>query len=64
MPVRAEGLGGQQDLRGPVQGTVADWLLTWMAGSVLSDLKPQIQGGYRRHVEQMIPRSATCSCSC
>lgn len=40
----------------PSKLTVEAYLLKWMAGTVFGDLASQTQRGYRRHVEQMIPR--------
>lgn len=40
----------------PSKLTVEAYLRKWMAGTTFQDLAPQTQRGYRRHVEQIIPR--------
>lgn len=35
-----------------INGTVAEWLKLWMAGTVFGDLAPQTQRAYRRHVSR------------
>lgn len=40
----------------PKKGTVEELFQLWMSGTVWGNLAPQTQRGYRRHIEQIIPR--------